>query len=419
MDVHLAHCCTNCADIRVRIRIPDNTVFFGEEQDTSMHANYQPQIDLKVAAAAQSSASHSTASSNKKKQVAITEVHACPSPSDCRLLLYRCAIHHLQPGTSYTAKISFGRNDCDTTETISFTTLDDGDLGRRRLRLGILTDLHINNHKHVKDGKRLYISAKMLAAKYLKKLICEHRVDRIILPGDVCDTGSIGELHAAANILKTARNLDSNVGIHAMIGNHEADPQKFAKLLVPENLNLGYYSIDPPESGVHLVMLATDEQNSLDEGTAQLQWLRRDLEAAMASSEIDIIVLFMHYSLILHPLHDEGGWDDGLQLLDNSEGILKLIGSHSKVKAVICGHKNVPSALVDQAGILHTLSPQLIQTPCGYDVFDVYDHGVVRAVHEIDEMDLQEVSRQAAGEQEAGERWGEQKHRSMKFMWGR
>ena len=61
----------------------------------------------------------------------------------------------------------------------------------------------------------------MLAAKYLKKMICEHRVDRIVLPGDFCDTGSIGELHAAANILKTARTLDSRVGTHAI--NHEAD----------------------------------------------------------------------------------------------------------------------------------------------------------------------------------------------------
>ena len=367
-----------------------------------------------------SSASHSaTATTNKKKQVAITEVHACPTPGDCPLLLYRCLIHHLQPGTSYTARISCSR-DCDTTyETISFTTLDDADLGRRRLRLGILTDLHINNHKHASDGKRLYKSAKMLAAKYLKKLICQHRTDLILLPGDLVDTGSIGELHAAANILKTARTLDASVGIHAIIGNHEADKEKFAKILVSESPRLGFYCITPPDSGVHLIMLATDEQNSLDEGTAQLRWLKNDLEVATASSEIDIILLFMHYSLMLHPLHNEGAWDDDLQLLDNSEGLLKLIRSHSKVKAVVCGHKNVPSALVDQAGILHTLSPQLMQTPCGYDVFDVHEHGLLRAVHEIEEMDLQEVSRQAAGEQETRERWGELKHRSMKFMWGR
>ena len=227
------------------------------------------------------------------------------------------------------------------------------------------------------------------------------------IAGDVCDIGSIGELHAAANILKTAKKLDRNVGIHAVIANHEVDPE------------LGYYSINPPDSGVHLIMLATDEQNSLDEGTAQHEWLKKHLEVASASSEIDIILLFLHYSLILHPLHNEGGWDDGLQLLDNSEGILKMIRSHSKVKGVICGHKNVPSAVVDQAGILHTLSPQVMQTPCGYDLFDIYDAGLLRTVHEVDEMDLQEVSRQAAGEQEARERWGELKHRSMKYMWGR
>ena len=421
MDVHLAHCCTSCADIRVHIRIPDAIAVSYEEQDISIHARYEPKVQLKVADPSMSSASHSAAATNtnKKKQVAITEIHACPSPPSCSVLLYRCIIHHLQSGTSYTAKISCGGSFDATNETISFTTLDDADLGRRRLRLGILTDLHINNHKHASDGKRLYKSAKMLAAKYLKKMICEHHVDRIILPGDVCDTGQLGELHAAANILKTARALDSNVGIHAVIGNHEADKEKFAKILIPESPKLGYYSINPPDSGVHLIMLATDEQNSLDEGTAQLEWLKKDLEAASVSSEIDIVLLFLHYSLILHPLHNDGVWDDGLQLLDNSEGILKLIRSHSKVKAVICGHKNVPSALVDNEGILHTLSPQLMQTPCGYDLFDIYDVGLLRTVHEIEEMDLQEVSRQAAGEQEARERWGELKHRSMKFMWER
>ena len=426
MDVHLAHCCTNCADIRVRLCIPDKIGVSDEEQDISLHAlrHHQPQIELKVAdKSLTTSASHSATSSNKKKkqQVAITEIHACLSPTDCRLLLYRCVIHHLQPGTSYTAKISCSKSETNETSqteaTVSFATLDDNDLGRRHLRIGILTDLHINNHKRASDGKRLYKSAKMLAAKYLKKMICEHRVDRIVLPGDVCDTGSIGELHAAANILKTARTLDSRVGTHAIIGNHEADKEKFAEILVPEGPKTGYYSITASDSGVHLIMLATDKQNSLDKGTAQLEWLQKDLEAASVSSEVDIIILFMHYSLILHSLHNEGAWDDGLQLLDNSEYILKLIHSHSKVKTVICGHKNVPSILVDHSGVLHTLSPQLIQTPCAYDIFDVYDHGLLRTVHEIEEMDLQEVARNVAGEKETNERRGEEKHRAIKFMW--
>lgn len=188
---------------------------------------------------------------------------------------------------------------------------------------------------------------------------------------------------------------------------------------MPESPKLGYYSITPSDSGVHLIMLATDEQNSLDEGTSQLEWLRNDLEAASKSTEVDIILLFMHYSLVLHPLHDCGAWNDGLQLLDNSDKILDLLRLHSKVKAVVCGHKNVPSALMDRVGILHTLSPQLIQVPCGYDVVDVYDHGLLRTVHEIDEMDSQEVSRRAAGERDTRERWGEHRHRSMKFLWGR
>jgi hypothetical protein len=157
---------------------------------------------------------------------------------------------------------------------------------------------------------------------------------------------------------------------------------------------------------IHLILLATDTQDSLDEGTEQLAWLRRDLAETSKRGKDVMTLVFMHYSLVLHPLHNHGKWDDGLQLIDNASTILDLLHSYKKVKAVTAGHKNVPSTLVDEEGLLHTLSPQLIQVPCGYDIMDIYEHGLIRVVHEIEEMDLQDVSANAAGKRETTHRWG-------------
>jgi len=286
---------------------------------------------------------------------------------------------------------------------VSIATIDTRGLGKHRLRIGMLADAHVNLSSY--NGKRLYGSANKLLEKYSSKLVNHHKVHCLVLPGDVCDTGSHEELRIARDILRAI-----TVPVYAVIGNHECDLAAFNRELVPHS-ETGYYSVDM--NGIHLIFLATDTQSSLNEGTEQLKWLRQDL----ASQVYDIVLVFMHYSLVLHPLHNDGLWDDGLQVLENADTILELFHSHPAVRAVLCGHKNVPSMVVDNHGLLHTLSPQLIQVPCGYDVFDVYEKGITRSVYEIEETELQDVSRRAAGETEALQRRGKQELRSFRFKW--
>lgn len=328
---------------------------------------------------------------------------------------WRCFVSNLMPGTSYSIRIGGDEDDdgdIGEEEHLEFCTLDTAGLGKRRLRIGIIADPHVNLRSSYYNGKRLYGSANALLERYATKLAAHHEVDCLVLPGDVCDTGSKQELAVAAQILDATRQ-QHQIPVYAVIGNHERDPRQFSKLLTPLNPCSGYYSVDT--NGVHLIFLATVTQDSLNEGMAQLEWLRRDL--AHVSQSCDVILVFLHYSLVLHPLHNDGQWDDGLQVLDNANALLDLLHSYPLVRAVCCGHKNVPSLVVDEKGLLHTLSPQLIQVPCGYDVMDIYDHGLTRVVCEIEETDLQEVSRYAAGEQEALERWGKQEHRSFRHDW--
>lgn len=321
---------------------------------------------------------------------------------------WRCILSQLKPGKKYSVELIVREED---KQVLSFQTLNVATLGKHRLRIGMLADAHINLLSY--NGKRLYGSANQLLEKYTKKLVDHHKVDCLVLPGDVCDSGQEEELQAAAKILNPIRH--QGVPVYAVIGNHEESPSRFAKLLVPQSSDTGYYSMD--HNGVHLILLATDTQESLNDGSKQLQWLREDL--AKHQKCCDIILVIMHYSLILHPLHNKGRWDDGMQLLENASDILQLLHSYPSVKAVFCGHKNVPSMLVDDSGLLHTLSPQPIQVPCAYDVFDVYDQGVTRVVYEIEEMDLQDVSRRAAGELESRHRSGIEEHRNFTYMWSR
>jgi hypothetical protein len=63
-------------------------------------------------------------------------------------------------------------------------------------------------------------------------------------------------------------------------------------------------------------------------------------------------------------------------------------------------------------GIVHTLSPQLIQAPSGYDVLHLYAGGVARTTYEIDEQHYAEAARSAYGARYT-ERYGSERGRNF------
>lgn len=330
----------------------------------------------------------------------------CP---EAGVSFWRCDVANLSPNTEYSVRVSTNGGSAEASlQTLAGPGTDlPAGLGSKRVRFGVLSDVHVNLRGG--NGKRLYGAANQLFERYLGKLASDHSVEFVILPGDVADTGSDGELHEAQRILST-----SSVPCYPIIGNHEYDPDKFNQVLLPSHPK-GYYSFDA--NRVHFVMLATNEQSDLGPHDAQLAWLREDLQQSLKES--DICLVFMHYSLMLHPLHNNGRWDDGLQVLYSASEVLKILHSFPHVKAVICGHKNVPSMLVDGAGVLHTLSPQLIQVPCGYDVWEIFDGGISRSCWDIEDQGLQLISRRAAGDAEFWQRRGIDEHRHFVHVFRR
>lgn len=278
--------------------------------------------------------------------------------------------------------------------------------GALRLRIGLMADLHLPlQQRHIDEyrtgTKRMAGLAYELGRKYIRRLEALG-ADIIVLPGDLvepCNQESLGLLKEILGAV--------SVPCHPIIGNHEPWSTGGAKrfhqeLGLPEE---GFYTVK--KNGVRMLMLSTPHPGALDRDTAQLEWLKEQLRESAPDEDV---ALFSHFSLMLHPCV-QGPRNDGYQLLDNHREVLDLLARHKNVRLFAAGHKNVPSMMI-QDGILHTLSPQLIQAPCGYDILHLFEGGASRTTYELDEQHYCEVSR-AAYAYDWQERYGEEEGRSF------
>lgn len=247
--------------------------------------------------------------------------------------------------------------------------------------------------------------ARMLTERYVQRA-AESGADAVLLLGDTLDPADEEGLVWLRHLIERV-----TVPVHVVIGNHEVhgavEAEEFHRSLgLPAHGNRVVRV-----KGVPLVLLATPDQESLAAGSAELAWLAESLEG-LAGEEC--VLCCAHYSLLLHPCVQ--GWrNDGMQVLWGAEEVLALLRGHPNVRCWLAGHKNVPS-VVEQDGMLHVLSPQLIQSPCGYRVLEVHDEGLRTECVEIEERDLAARSDRAQG-RELAERRGEPGDRSFRWSW--
>jgi 3',5'-cyclic AMP phosphodiesterase CpdA len=261
--------------------------------------------------------------------------------------------------------------------------------GQCKLCIGLMADLHLSTEQasiecYHHGMRRLYGLANELASRYIKRLETLGAY-MIVLTGDVVDPCTPETLSQLKKILDSV-----SIPCYPIIGNHEPwypDGEKlfYQTLGLPQE---GYYAVR--KNGVLLIMLSTPSPDSLHNGSRQLKWLKETLDDSDPKEDI---LLFSHFYLLLHPCV-QGAKNDGYQLLDNRHQILSLLSRYPNVRLFVAGHKNVPS-IMKKDGIIHLLSPQLIQSPCGYDLLRLYDAGVMRTTYEIDEQHYCEVARSA------------------------
>ena len=280
--------------------------------------------------------------------------------------------------------------------------------GARKLRLGVLADTHLTLDRASIDDyrpgtRRLYGLSAELTERYLCRLE-ELGAEAIVLLGDLVDP-------CTQQSLEVLRSLFEQRGVpcYPIIGNHEpwtpgGEARFYETLGLPRG---GYYSVDLPE--LRLLMLSTPSPESLSDGSEQRRWLQEQLESTPPNLDV---ALFSHFSLLLHPCV-QGHRNDGYQLLSDHRSLLALLGRFPNVRLFAAGHKNVPSRVLS-GHTLHTLSAQLIQAPCGYEMFDFCHGGLARISYEIDEQHYAEVAR-AAYEREGALRFGTPEDRC--FVW--
>ncbi len=275
-----------------------------------------------------------------------------------------------------------------------------------RCRVALLPDCHVQDgggELPSRPTRRLYGAARVLLESCLGRL-AEMNVDAVLLLGDTLDP-------ADAKGVRWLRSLIDKcpMPVYVIVGNHELyGPVSFAEfhkaLGLPVAGNYVAWINDVP-----FVMLATPDQHSFAPGSDEFRWLRQTLQQLTAAPNVFCCA---HFSLLLHPCV-QGPRNDGMQVLWFGNEIMTLLAQFPNVRAWIAGHKNVPSK-VERNGMLHLLSPQLIQAPCAFRMLDVHDNRIDSKIHEIQERELSELSRRAYGA-EYSDRYGRPEDRD--FSW--
>ena len=279
----------------------------------------------------------------------------------------------------------------------------------RLCRVALLPDCHVQPGRGrelpTRPTRRLYGAARLLLETYVERF-AGMEVDAIFLLGDTLDPADKSELAWLCSLIER-----SEVPIHAIIGNHEG--------YGPVSSEEFHLALGLPADGNHVVtvsgvpflMLATPHMDALAPGSPGYAWLENTL--AESDPEQNLFCC-AHLSLLLHPCVQ--GWnDDGTQVLWAADDQLALLRRHPHVRGWIAGHKNVPSKMI-RDGVLHLLSPQLIQTPCAYRLLDIHPDGVRSGVYPIAEQDIAQWSDRAQGSS-FQERLGLEEDRDFWWSW--
>lgn len=285
---------------------------------------------------------------------------------------------------------------------------DNNSGSQRRCRVALLPDAHVRFGYDEIPGhpvRRLYGVARQLMETTLKRLESMD-VDAVLLLGDTLDPADEAGMDWLCSLIDR-----SPFPIHTIIGNHEYyggySVERFHRRLdLPEH---GCYVAEV--KGVPFLMLATPDQDCLSPGSVGYQWLEETLNSYDTDTDLFCCA---HFSLLLHPCVQEYK-NDGMQVLWSAAEIKSLLRRYHNVRTWLGGHKNVPSKVFEN-GMLHLLSPQLIQAPCGFRVIDVYENGIRSRVYDIQERDLADLSRLAYGA-DYPERYGTKEDRDFWWFW--
>jgi hypothetical protein len=307
--------------------------------------------------------------------------------------LHSIEIDGLLPNTHYEVK-AIEKEPLYTSLKTQMTTLRNIE-SEHLLRFGILADPHIQFPCVTYGKNRLFEHALELVESAIKKMI-RLGVEFIVMPGDITDRGTDEEI----DIVKKMIDM-TELPCYPICGNHEFQPAKFKEAF---NIGKGYYSFS--KKGIHFIMLDIPESYSLKD--EQIKWIIHDLEKNRDYPTF----LFSHLCLSPHPYLEK--IDD--HFINNHKEISVVLDKYPQIKMAFAGHKNIPS-LTKTQGIIHATTPQVVMYNNAFDIVDVYEKGCSKSIHEIDELYLQQLSRERGDSKNDKFRFGLNSARNFAVQW--
>lgn len=210
-----------------------------------------------------------------------------------------------------------------------------------------LTDLHARPHG--KPAYRVVETNRMIAQAVRALTQLAPLPDCVIVSGDLTDCGLAEEYAELRQLLAPLKMPVYLVpGNHDRRGNFQAAFHDYPG--VDPALPFVRYAID--QFPVRIVALDTvvfgHGHGALDDGS--LDWL----EAELAREPHKPTAIFMHHPPFSTGVHDM----DRIRLMEGSERFLAIIGKHSNIEHVLCGHHH-RSIHVRLAGTIASTAPSV------------------------------------------------------------
>ncbi len=224
------------------------------------------------------------------------------------------------------------------------------------MRIALLTDMHIGF-----TGESRWHNRKMWteAPDVTRAAVAQVNalgVDRVVVLGDLTESGEPHEVDAAYDVLK-----ELNAPWSVVPGNHDrvalaagSFTRVFGDHLVPD------YSV---EADIGLLFLPELWPRD-DRKIVRMDWARLEPQLdAILTSPPELLAIFGHYSVLPEDAHAQannglyaGPWADGVTLLDRLRPALdgRIV--------CFCGHQHWHHIMA-QAGVLHCTTGSLIEYP--------------------------------------------------------
>jgi 3',5'-cyclic AMP phosphodiesterase CpdA len=254
------------------------------------------------------------------------------------------------------------------------TRLHAADDPPRRVRIGLITDLHYADKPA--NGTRHYRDTPAKLAEAVKQFNAD-RPDFVVEQGDLIDAAATVETELGY-LREISRVFDTYVGPkHYVLGNHCVDMLTKDEFLGGVGRKESFYSFDVGET--HFIVLdacfRTDGKpygrkssawNDANIPPAELDWLQSDLQAADKPT-----IVFAHQRL------DNGG----AHAVKNAAAVRQVFEASGRVRAVFQGHSH-KNDHQEIAGIHYTTLVAMVEGPNpesnGYSFLDILANGTLR-----------------------------------------